>query len=71
MYDKSLVLIDKRTNKQLFASYPTINWSKAMKMRDIIAHHYFEIDAEVIFDTLRQDVPPLLQIIIQINKDLD
>jgi uncharacterized protein with HEPN domain len=54
----------------LFASYPAINWSEAMKMRDIIAHHYFEIEADVIFDTLQQDIKPLLQTIIQIKETL-
>ena len=44
--------IDKWTEKQLFKLYPTINWKEAMKMRDVIAHHYFEIDAEVVFSTL-------------------
>jgi uncharacterized protein with HEPN domain len=60
--------IDKRTDKQLFSLYPSINWSEAMKMRDVIAHHYFEIDADVVFDTLQQDIKPLLQVIIQIKE---
>jgi uncharacterized protein with HEPN domain len=63
--------IDKRTGKLLFADYPAINWQEAMKMRDVIAHHYFELDADVVFDTLQNDVRPLLQTIIHIKKDLD
>jgi uncharacterized protein with HEPN domain len=62
--------IDKRTGKQLFSSYPVINWSEAMKMRDVIAHHYFELDADVVFDTLQQDIKPLLQVIIRIKEDI-
>ena len=62
--------IDKQTDKQLFSSYPVIDWREVMKMRDVIAHHYFEIDAEVVFDTLKNDAPILLQTIIQIKKDL-
>ena len=62
--------INKRTDKQLFPLYPTINWKEAMKMRDIIAHHYFEIDIEVIFSTLQYDIQPLLQTIKQIKTDL-
>ncbi|KAA6301625.1 MAG: hypothetical protein EZS26_002231 [Candidatus Ordinivivax streblomastigis] len=63
--------IDKRTDKQLFPLYPAINWSEAMKMRDIIAHHYFELDADVVFDTLQHDVQPLLRTIIQIKDELE
>ena len=62
--------IDKRTEKQLFPLYPAINWKEAMKMRDIIAHHYFEIDEELVFRTLQQDVPFLLQTVKQIKIDL-
>jgi len=62
--------IDKWTDKQLLSLYPLINWREAMKMRDVIAHHYFEIDAEVVFKTIDQDIHPLLQIINQIKIDL-
>ena len=67
---EELKSIDKRTNKQLFLLYPAINWKEAMKMRDLIAHHYFEIDAEVVFSTLYQDIQPLLQAIRQIKADV-
>jgi uncharacterized protein with HEPN domain len=62
--------IDKRTDKTLLPSYPAIEWREVMKMRDVIAHHYFEIDAERIFTILRVDVPPLLSTIKQMLKDL-
>jgi len=67
---EELKSIDKRTNGQLFPLYSAINWKEAMKMRDIIAHHYFEIDAEVVFSTLRHDIQPLLETIKQIKNDL-
>ncbi|GHT53426.1 hypothetical protein AGMMS49982_16350 [Bacteroidia bacterium] len=41
-----------------------------MGMRDIIAHHYFEIDAEEIFRTLKEEIQPLLTTIEQIIGDL-
>ncbi|GHT52377.1 hypothetical protein AGMMS49982_12460 [Bacteroidia bacterium] len=62
--------IDKRTEKTLLALYPSIEWREVMKMRDVIAHHYFDIDAEKIFTILRVDVPPLLSMVKQIQKDL-
>ena len=67
---EELKSIDKQTDKQLLILYPSINWKEVMKMRDIIAHHYFEIDIEVVFSTLQHDIPPLLQIIKQIKIDL-
>ena len=43
---ESLKKIDKITGKSLFITYPAIDWKGAMGMRDIISHHYFDIDAE-------------------------
>ena len=28
-----------------------------MRMRDKIAHHYFEVDAEVVLLTVKEDIP--------------
>jgi uncharacterized protein with HEPN domain len=42
-----------------------------MKTRDIIAHHYFDVDAERIFNTLKDDIPPLLVVIKQMREDWD
>jgi uncharacterized protein with HEPN domain len=39
-------------------------------MRDRIAHGYFEIDTDVVFDTLKNDIPPLLETIKQMKNDL-
>lgn len=38
--------LDKCTNKKLLVLYPQIPWKYVMGLRDIISHHYFEIDAE-------------------------
>jgi len=62
--------IDKHTDKKLLLQYPNIQWKYVMGMRDVIAHHYFEIDTDKIFDTLQNDIPSLLKTIIQIKKNL-
>lgn len=67
---ESVKNIDKITNKELFLNYPVIPWKEVMGLRDIIVHHYFDVDAEEIFKTLKQDVPMLTAIISQIIKDL-
>lgn len=46
---ESLKKIDKITNKTLLVQYPEIDWKGAKGMRDIISHHYFDIDAEEIY----------------------
>lgn len=61
--------IDKRTGGELLSRYPHIDWKGVMGLRDIIAHGYFHIDAVVVFDTLRVNVPPLLATIKQMITD--
>ena len=62
--------IDKHSQSMLLPKYKEIDWKKAMKMRDVIAHHYFEIDAEVVFHTLCDDIMPLLDVISQMRKEI-
>ena len=62
--------IDKYSKQQLLPKYPSISWKNVMGMRDRIAHGYFEIDIDVIFDALKNDIPPLLDVIKQIKKDI-
>ena len=62
--------LDKVTNRNLLIRYPQVNWKQAMGMRDIIVHHYFDVDAEVIFLTLKEDIPLLYGVLKKIKKDL-
>jgi uncharacterized protein with HEPN domain len=47
---ESIKNIDKRTDKKFLIKYQSIEWKKIMQMRDIIVHHYFDIDIKMIFD---------------------
>ena len=67
---EELKKIDKHTNKQLLPHYPSIPWQDIIGMRDIVAHHYFEIDIDIISDILRNDIPPLIKTVKQMITDL-
>ncbi|MDR1747408.1 MAG: DUF86 domain-containing protein [Tannerella sp.] len=60
---ESIKNIDKRTDGKLLANYPSIEWKKVMGMRDIIVHHYFDIDTETVFDVVRNKLPELKTVI--------
>jgi uncharacterized protein with HEPN domain len=62
--------LDKHSNRELLPKYPAVLWKDIMRMRDIVAHHYFDIDTDKVFSALRNDVPPLLNVIRQMQKDL-
>jgi uncharacterized protein with HEPN domain len=40
-------------------------------MRDKISHHYFEIDTEIVFKTIQEDIPQMLEVVNKILDDLN
>ena len=42
-----------------------------MRMRDKIAHHYFEIDADIVFRTVQEDIPQLKKVIDKMIADMN
>ena len=68
---ESIKGIDKITNKEFLTQYPEVDWKGAMGIRDIIAHHYFELDAEVVFDVVKNEFPNLLRTIRRMKNDLE
>ena len=67
---ESLKNIDKITNKKLLEKYPQIDWKGAKGMRDIISHHYFDIDANDIYFVCDEKLEELLETIILMKSDL-
>lgn len=63
---ESIKGIDKPTNKQLLPKYTSIDW----KGRDIIAHHYFDLDAEIVYNVVKHDLPPMLEGIKRMKEEL-
>jgi uncharacterized protein with HEPN domain len=67
---ESLKNLDKVTDGTLLSNYPEVDWKKAKGMRDILTHHYADINAEAIFNTCREKIPQLLRTIQKIKNDL-
>lgn len=63
--------LDKITKGTLWAFYPEINWQGIMRMRGKIAHHYFDVDAEVVFNTIKEDIPLVIPVINRMIADLE
>lgn len=63
--------LDKITKGEFLLKYPQIYWSGVMRMRDKIAHHYFEVDPEVVFVTIQENIPPMIPVIEQMTKDIE
>ena len=56
---ESLKSLDKTTDGKLLPTYPSIPWKNVKGLRDIIAHHYFDVDAEEVFSIIKNDLEPL------------
>lgn len=41
------------------ARFPDLPWSAMARTRDRIAHHYFRLDREIVWDTVTKDIPAL------------
>ena len=67
---ESLKNIDKITNKELLVEYTSVEWKKIKGIRDILSHHYFDLDANVIFDICNVYIDELLVTLKQIRSDL-
>ena len=67
---ESIKGFDKVTNKQILSKDKSIPWNDIMGVRDIIAHHYFDIDAEEIFSIIKHDLEPLLLAIRELQYKL-
>lgn len=46
---ESVKNLDKITKREFLSNYPEIPWKNVMGVRDVIVHHYFEVDVEEIF----------------------
>lgn len=51
--------IDRLTQGLLYDKFPNTPWKEIMGLRDHIAHGYFSLDAEIIFDVVKTEIPSL------------
>ncbi|HIO95534.1 MAG TPA: DUF86 domain-containing protein [Campylobacterales bacterium] len=62
--------IDKLTDKQLLPNYPSVNWKGVKGIRDILSHHYFDLDAETIFVICDDYLRELLVVTMRMIEDV-
>ncbi len=49
----------KMVPESVRANYPSVEWKKIAGLRDILAHQYFEVDLDIIWDILTNKLPEL------------
>lgn len=68
---ENVKVIDYKTKGDLLSHYPQIPWKRVMGMRDYISHHYDGVDADVVFEVIKNNLPPLLETISRIINDIE
>ena len=68
---ESVKQIDKITDNKLLINYTEVPWSKVAGMRDILSHHYFDLNAETVYGLCQnhiEDLKNCLQVILNDAK---
>ncbi|MBQ9561759.1 MAG: DUF86 domain-containing protein [Prevotella sp.] len=68
---ESLKNLDKVTDGLLLPTYPEVPWKQVKGMRDIISHHYFDIDPSQVLWIIINEIRPLKQAIEYFIKELE
>ena len=57
-------------DRSLKAKYPQVEWRFATAIRNRLIHGYFDVDAEIIWNTTQNDLPKLKTEIEKISEEL-
>ena len=66
---ESLKNLDRVTDGKLLVRYPEVDWKGAKGMRDIISHHYFDLNAEVVFFICKDRIPGLIETTTKMKEE--
>ena len=49
-------------------AYPDIPWMDMQDMRNLVIHEYFGVDLQIVWKTIKDDLPPLLDMLMHALK---
>lgn len=61
----------KKLDKNLTAKYPEIEWQAVAGMRDLLIHNYFGVDLDIVWESLKKDLPTFKRIMLSLKNDLN
>jgi uncharacterized protein with HEPN domain len=64
---EQLKQLDIISDLDLASQYPQVDWKGAKGIRDFLSHHYFVLDAEVIFDVCQNKIAGVKQAILDLR----
>ena len=67
---ESFVKIRNLCGREFFNPYKSIPWDSVFGMRNFLSHEYGDVDTEGIFNTVKTNIPALLQVTEDIQHDV-
>ncbi len=68
---EGLKSLDKVTDGKLLPTYPSIPWKQVKGMRDIISHHYFDVDPAQVLWIVTNEINPLKAAVNHFIEELE
>ena len=53
----------EKTDPSLLQRYADIEWDKIARFRDLVSHHYEQVDHEIVYDICETHIPQLREVI--------
>lgn len=73
-FTRSLEIIGeaaKQIPKEIRKKYPQIRWKSVVGIRNKLIHEYFGVDYQVIWKTIKEKIPFLLEVIEKIIEEIN
>ena len=60
----------QKTNPSFLQRYAEIDWDKIARFRDLVSHHYENVDHEIVYDICKTHIPQLSEVTQKIRTAL-
>ena len=63
--------IKKQQGNEYLANYDGIDWRSVVGLRNVLAHNYFQIDIELVYEICDQSIPSLKKVIERMLANIE
>lgn len=61
----------KKIPESIKARYPHVPWKRMAGMRDKLIHEYFGVDLEIVWNVVKNELPPIKPFIEQLSREIE